>query len=277
MVVLGQMRVQPGAEAAGQRRRVAHQLPADRERRARRRHHAQPAVPPVVVVGLDQPLRVGQDRLLALDEVVRRQPARRLAHAHAAPRGMEAHADLLRRLDLVVERDAVRVDVQVVRTRRAARQQQLGHGDLRRDLHHLRRQPGPDRVERLQPAEQLGVLRGRNGAGQRLDHVVVRVHQPRRDDVAPGVDHLPKGAHLVEDRRRHLARRVDRRDLLAADQQARAAQLAAGVIEGGDQVGLMDQQRAGQGGGHAHEAIVQQALCPAAIRRGGPAFPFSSS
>ena len=76
------------------------------------------------------------------------RPPCALAHAHAAARGDEAHADLLRGLDAVVQPHAVGVDVEVVAAGGAARQQQLGHRHLGADLHHLGRQAGPDRVQR---------------------------------------------------------------------------------------------------------------------------------
>ena len=104
LVVLGEMGVQrhaiaARASAADSRIRSA----AHRERRARRHHDAQHREPRFVVVGLDQALRVAQHRGLVLDEPIRRQAAFADADAHAAAARMEAHADLGRRLDLVVE------------------------------------------------------------------------------------------------------------------------------------------------------------------------------
>ena len=45
-------------------------------------------------------------------------------------------------------------------------------------------------IERAQPAEELGVLRGRHGARERLEEVVMRVDEPRQHDHAAAVDHL---------------------------------------------------------------------------------------
>jgi hypothetical protein len=51
------------------------------------------------------------------------------------------------------------------------------------DIQHLRRQPRPHRVQRAQPVEQLGVLRRRQHARQRLVAVVVGVDQARDHDL----------------------------------------------------------------------------------------------
>jgi len=48
----------------------------------------------------------------------------------------------------------------------------------------------PDRIERPQPVEQVGILRSRDGARQGLVEVVVRVDQPRQDDVTAEVEHF---------------------------------------------------------------------------------------
>ena len=60
---------------------------------------------------------------------------------------------------------AVRVDVQVVGRRRAARQRQLGQPDPGREVRAFLVEPGPDRVERGQPAEEVGGGRRAGGPG----------------------------------------------------------------------------------------------------------------
>ena len=78
--------------------------------------------------------------------------------------------------------DAAREDVVVVEHRRAARERELGEPGARGGVQHLVVDPRPGRVERLQPREQVGLLRP--GARQRLVEVVVRVDEARRDDGA---------------------------------------------------------------------------------------------
>ena len=244
VVVLGEVRVQAHAMCARERRRLAHQIAADAERRARRDRDIDHRAECAVVERADDALGVAQDRVLALDQRIRRQSALRLADAHAAAAGDEAHPDLVRRLDAVVEQHAVRVDVEMVAARRAAREQQLGHRHLRRHAHHLRRQPGPDRIEAAQPREQLRVLHRGDRTRQRLEHVVVRVDEPRHDDVAARVDHLVGVL-------RQIGGGADGLDQAAAHEDRRAAQLEAGIVEGRDAVGIAQEQRLG---GSVHHA-----------------------
>ena len=135
VVVLGQVRVQRHAMLARQQRRIAHQLAAHRERRARRDDDALHRVARAgrASVRSGAACRV---RIAASSSTTRvgRQPALRLADAHRAACGMEAHADL--RAPLRCCRRACTpfgIQVQVVAAGGAARQQQLGHRRLRRD------------------------------------------------------------------------------------------------------------------------------------------------
>ena len=41
----------------------------------------------------------------------------------------------------------------------------------------------PDRVESLEPVEEVGILRGGDGAREGLVEVMMRVDEPRQDDV----------------------------------------------------------------------------------------------
>ena len=136
--VLGEMGVQHHALVACEQRRLAHQLGADRERRARRDGDADHRAVERIVEPVDHPDGVGEDRVLVLDQRVGRQPARALAHAHAAARGVEADADRVRGFDRVVERHSIGEHVMVVRAQRAARQRQLRKAELRRGEHVLR-------------------------------------------------------------------------------------------------------------------------------------------
>ena len=98
VVVFGEMRVQAHAIGARKRRRLAHQVARHREGRARRRGHAQHREAARVVAGFDDPARVREDRVLVLDERVRRQAAAGFADAHRAAAGVEAQADRARRV-----------------------------------------------------------------------------------------------------------------------------------------------------------------------------------
>ena len=242
VVVFRQMGVQAHLVAARQRGRLTHQVAADGKGRAGRQRHLDHRAEGVVVVGLDHPARVLQYVGLVLDHRVRRQAALRLAHTHAATAGGEAHADFLCRFDAVLEPHAVGVDVQVVAAGGAAAQQQLGHGHLGRHAHHLGRQAGPDRIQAAQPAEQLGVLHRRNRPGERLEHVVVRVDQARRDEVVARIDHLVGVL-------RKAVGRPDGLDAIAPDQDRRVAQFTrlhrVGVVEGRDAARVPDQQGVG--------------------------------
>ena len=115
----------------------------------------------------DQPLAVGEDRVLALDDGARRQAALVLAQAHAAAGGDQAHAERLGLLDLDVDRvvEPVVEDVVVVARGRGAGEEQLGQGHPDREAQALLRQPRPDRIERDQPGEQRLVQRGRARRG----------------------------------------------------------------------------------------------------------------
>ena len=192
-----------------------------------------------VVPGLNQALCVLQDQVFALHQGVGRQTTLRLAHAHAAARSNEAHANRLCGFDAVVQPHAVGVQVQMVAAGGAAAQQQLGHGYPAADLHHLGRQAGPDRVQGAQPAKQLGVLRLGNSPRQALVHVVVGVDQARQHQVAAGVNHLVGGG-------RQLGGRADRLDALVADEDRGLAQFArlvrVRVVKGGHAVGVADEQ-----------------------------------
>jgi len=54
------------------------------------------------VIGLDDTLTVPEDERLVLYAIVRRQAALGLAQGHRATAGVEAHAEIFRRLDLAI-------------------------------------------------------------------------------------------------------------------------------------------------------------------------------
>ena len=145
---LGEVRVQPQAEAPRERGRLLHQLTRDRERRARRDGDLQQ----VAVGQRGDALGVGQDLVERLDQRVGRQAAVRGAEIHRAARGDEAQAELARRLQLGLEDAAApaREDVVVVEHGRAARAARARRGRCapRRTRPRRRDAPTPDRARR---------------------------------------------------------------------------------------------------------------------------------
>jgi hypothetical protein len=95
-------------------------------------------------------LRVGEDVVEVLDEVVRREAAARLAHVHGAARGDDTDADVLRRLQLRLDEAvaAAREDVVVVEDRRRAREGELAEPGAGGRVLGLGVDPPPDGVER---------------------------------------------------------------------------------------------------------------------------------
>ncbi len=112
-----------------------------RERRAGRERDAGHRVRRRVVPAVDRVGAGGEDRVVILDDRVRRQPAGRLAEVHRPAGGVEADADLARGADLGLEQvaGAVREDVVVIRRRRGAGQRHPGQVRRRRRVHPLRR------------------------------------------------------------------------------------------------------------------------------------------
>ena len=79
-------------------------------------------------------------------------------------------------------------EVVVVGDRRRPAHGELGQADGGRHLDVLDRDPRPDRIELLQPGEQVAARRP--AAREPLVEVVVGVDQPGGDDAAVAVDHL---------------------------------------------------------------------------------------
>ncbi len=90
--------------------------------------------------------------------------------------------------DLVVQPGAVREEIKMVGGGGAAREGQLGQGGLGGGEDILRVQARPDRVERGQPVEEVGILGGRDGARQGLVEMVMGVDQAGQDQVAGQVE-----------------------------------------------------------------------------------------
>ena len=105
---------------------------------------------PCLVQRAVEPLRLREDGVDLLDELVGRQPAVRDAEVHRAARRDDPHADLARCLHLRLEDPvaAAREDVVVVEHRRAARERELRKPRARGGVLRLRvdARPRPDRA-----------------------------------------------------------------------------------------------------------------------------------
>ena len=84
VVGLAEMGVQPAVEALGEPDAVDHQPLGDRERRAWRQRHLQHRALAGVMIAAEHPLAVGEDRVLVLDDRVRRQAAVLLARGSSS-------------------------------------------------------------------------------------------------------------------------------------------------------------------------------------------------
>jgi len=57
----------------------------------------------------------------------------------------------------------------------------------------IRLEARPDRVEGLEPVEEIGILCGRDGAREGLVEVMVRVDQPRHENVTAEIEDFISG------------------------------------------------------------------------------------
>src|ERR1035438_25395 len=161
---LREVGVQPQTKPAGERGRLSHELRADRKRAARRHHDGDPVT--VVQPGHHR-LGRREDRVGALDDVVRRQAPGALAEVHRTTGKVESNANGSScRRDGVEDRVvAMRHDIVVVGDRRRPAQRQLGQADRCRYANVLDRNTRPDRVELLEPREQVAA-----GGTPRVSH-----------------------------------------------------------------------------------------------------------
>ena len=234
---LAQMRMQPHALRAGQRRLLTHQMGRDRKGRAGCKHDLQHSAMRRVVIAADHPFAVGHDGFLVLDAVVRRQPTPRLSKRHAAAGGDEAQADFLRGADLVIHPAAIAKQIGMIEHGGAAGQGQLGHADQGRGACRLRRASRPDAVMRAQPVEQASILRRRHVARQHLVQMVMTIHQARQQDLPGEIEHQvgARGQRLVG---------ADLLDDAVAREQAAAPDLAAAGVHRHHHLGIVGKQRA---------------------------------
>jgi hypothetical protein len=120
----------------------------------------------------------------------------------------------------------------------AARQQQLGHGRLCAGVNHLRLQACPNGVEACEPAEEFSVLYARNGPGQALRHVMVGVDHARYDHMVLCINHALSGL-------RQVLRGANGFNAVVANKNRGVAQFLSGIVQGGNGVGVVNEQ-----GGH---------------------------
>ena len=237
--VLRQMSMESHALVLGQRRRVAHEPAGNRERRAGGNADPDHRALGRVVEGVDEPDAVVDDVRLALDEAVGRQAAVALADAHRPARRVEPQAHRGGRFDGVLQPHPVGVEIEMVRARPAAGKRQLREAELRGDEHVLGPHPRPDRIKRLQPAEQERVLARRYRAGQGLEKVVMRIDQRGRRHAAAGVDYFPAG------RIAGIAT-ADRRYPPLFDENVRAGELGPFSVHRDDRIGVPDPELPGR-------------------------------
>ena len=188
---LGEMGVHANVQTRRQLRRPPHQRRRHRERRTGRERDLHHRALAGLVITRHNAFTVGEDRVLVLHDAVRRQPAVALRQVHRAARQQHPQPEPLRRRDFDVDGvfDALRKHVMMIGGRGAAGQHQLRHRQSHAEIERLRRQPRPDRIERLQPWKQFAVQRGRHRARQRLVEMMMGVDQARQHHVLGGVEH----------------------------------------------------------------------------------------
>ena len=185
LVVLGEVGVQHHPLVARERARRRASARSRPRRASRARARPAPSPRARVVEGVDHPHHVGEDRRPRASTRLSGGSPPALSPTLIAPRVGWKRMPIVRAASIVSSsRDAVREEVEVVRAHRAAGERQLGEPELRRDEHVLGLIARPDRIERLQPAEEQRVLPGRHRPGQRLVEVVVGVDEPRRHHAA---------------------------------------------------------------------------------------------
>lgn len=129
-------------------------------------------------------------------------------------------------LDFIIQLRAVGEEIQVIGGGGTARKRQFGQRGLGRGEDVIGGQARPNGVKGFEPVKQVGVLGGRDGAGQGLVKVVMGVDQPRQDDVAGQVEHLVGGLGQV-------GGRPDLLDEAVTDKKATLRNLGLVVVHGG--------------------------------------------
>ena len=123
---------------------------------------------------------------------------------------MEAQAQIGRRSHGIIEPGAVRIEIEMIGGCGAAAHRQLGKPQRGRPVDMFRPDVRPDRIERLQPAEQRRILPSPHRAGQVLEQVMMRVDHARDHHMAGHVDHpvgILRQVRCQADRLDHAAAR----------------------------------------------------------------------
>ena len=173
-----------------QLRRLDHQLFGHAKRRARSQSDAHHCTVLGVVMLFYRELRFGQNYIVVLHHVVWRQAAVFFRKRHRAASWMKPHSQINRRGNFCREQipSALRMHIQMVCACRASRQCQFGKTNPRRNMRRLFIQRAPQRIQRLQPAEQRCIGHWWKRASEVLIHVVMRVHQTWGDKTICCVD-----------------------------------------------------------------------------------------
>jgi hypothetical protein len=243
---LGQVRMQAHAGVATREAcALAHQVRRHAERRARSHPHAQHRARRGIVEHGKHALGVGEDRVLLLHEAVGRKAAAALAQAHRSARRVETHAQLARRFDIVVEARAVGKKIAMIGDGGGAGECQLREPELGAHPRGLRIDPSPDAVEHPQPVEEAKPASGTDRPRERLEEMVVAIHEPGHYHAAARIDRAHRGAArgLRRDPRLRLGRRADEGNGIALDRHAAAANLAPRAIHRHHEVGVANEER----------------------------------
>ena len=192
-------------------------------------------------------LALGEDLVVVLDDVVRRQAAVLLGQRHRPAGGVEPDTELRGRSDLRRQEisAASRVEVQMVRGGGASRERELRQPDPGRQVRALLVERPPVGVEGLQPAEQRSVRHGRVRTGEVLIEVVVGVDQPWCDQPALGVERAGGSGPFV-------ARPADPAHLPVGHRDPTVADLAPCRVHRHHELGPGDEQICG----HSENASI---------------------
>jgi hypothetical protein len=158
---------------------------------------------------------------------------------------MEAHAELARRVDRVLERYAVREEVQVIGDGRRAAQQELGQAERCTHAHRLAIQRAPNRVEQAEPIEQSESMARSNRAREGLVEVMMSVDEPGQHH-GPSCVNATLGSPVLREPEHfgaHLGGRPDRFDRAVADEDAAPMNFAPRAVHREHDVRVGDQER----------------------------------
>jgi len=256
---LGEVGVEAHPEPPGEEGGLGHEPRGDGERGAGGEDDPGHRPRGGVVEGGDDPLAVGEDGLLVLDDRVGRESPRRLAEAHRAAGDVEADPDPGRGRHLVVDPGPVGPQVLVVEGGRAPAEGELGEPEGRGDADVPGAEPRPHGVEGAEPREEGDILRSRERPGEGLVEVVVGVDEPGEDDHPPGVEHLVGGVGK-------LRRRTHPLDPPVAGEETAPGDLGAGVVHRHDDLRVVDEE-----GRHRRVRGGDATAAGYAVGSGGPA------